>query len=258
MSKFNTKLDSSNKVDSSTIVNFSITVNEECFRKTADLAKEEQLTADAEHYTYEKDQEFYRDRKKIEDYLTKKIENDKYVFKFPLMNDGIDVSLREKRITDALRSVSPVKIPETKLIKFRGIMIRRYEFAHGKLLTDIKPAIISKHRKHIAKQLAEFLYVIGKSDPTEIRDLKPSPNEKPGYLYGWTQDDIWQNFMLDEKTMNLTFLIDWENAKFGDFTQSLRVSSHNWDKFGYRGIIVDLLAEYSKMYFGADKNKTVK
>lgn len=184
--------------------------------------------------------------------------NDKYVFKFPLMNDGIDVSLREKRITDALRSISPVKIPETKLIKFRGIMIRRYEFAHGKLLTDIKPAIISEHRKHIAKQLAEFLYVIGKSDPTEIRDLKPSPNEKPGYLYGWTQDDIWQNFMLDEKTMNLTFLIDWENAKFGDFTQSLRISSHNWDKFGYRGIIVDLLAEYSKMYFGAGKNKTVK
>ena len=108
------------------------------------------------------------------------------------------------------------------------------------------------HGKHIAKQLAEFLYVIGKSDPKEIRDLKSKPNDKPGFLYGWFQGDIWQNFMLDPKTFDIMFFIDWEGTAFIDFKTSLRVASHNWDKFGYKGIIVDLMAEYAQLYF---KNK---
>ena len=174
--------------------------------------------------------------------------NNKYVFKFPLLNDGRDVSIREKKIVDAFRNISPIKIPDMQIMFHKGITIRRYEFAHGILLTDVSPAIISAHRKHIAKQLAEFMYVVGQSDPDEIRDLKPNADDKPGFMYGWFQDDIWQNFMLDPKTFNITFFIDWENAKFGDFSESLYVSSHNWDKFGYRGIIVDVMAEYAKLY----------
>ena len=49
-----------------------------------------------------------------------------------------------------------------------------------------------------------MLYVVGMADPKEIRDLKDNPNDKPGYLYGWFQGDIWQNFMLDENC-NITF-----------------------------------------------------
>ncbi len=175
--------------------------------------------------------------------------NDKYVFKFPLLSDGKEVAEREKRIVDAFYDISPIKIPRMSIIQYKNITVRQYEFAQGALLTDVAPGIIAKHRKHIAKQIANFLYVIGKSDPKEIRDLKPTPNAKPGFMYGWFQDDIWQNFMLDTKTFDITFFIDWEAAKFADFMPSLYVSSHNWDKFGYRGIIVDVLAEYAKLYF---------
>lgn len=175
--------------------------------------------------------------------------NDKYVFKFPLMNDGKEIAMREKRIVDAFHDISPIKIPRMQVTEFNNRAVRIYEFARGKLLTDVDASVVARHREHIAKQIANFLWVVGKSDPREIRDLKPNPNDKPGYLMGWFQGDIWQNFMLDTKTMNITFFIDWEEAAWMDFRTSLRVASHNWDKFGYRGIIVDLLAEYSKLYF---------
>lgn len=179
--------------------------------------------------------------------------NDKHVFKFPLLNDGFAVALRETRITDAFRKISPIKIPEMRVVQYKGVYIRKYEFAYGTLLTDIDPKIINKYRPHIARQIANFLYVIGTSDPAEIRDLKNKPNDVPGFMYGWFQGDIWQNFMLDTKTFDINFFIDWEGAAFMDFGDSLRVASHNWDKFGYKGIIVDLMAEYAKLYFGAKK-----
>lgn len=175
--------------------------------------------------------------------------NNKHVFKFPLLNDGKDVATREKRIVDAFYGISPIKIPLMKIIPYKNIYIRKYEFATGTLLTDIKPAIIMQHSEHISKQIANFLYVIGKNDPIEIRDLKDNPNDKPGFLYGWFQKDIWQNFMLDTKTFDITFFIDWELASFEDFRSSLYVSAHNWDKFGYRKLIVDVMAEYAKLYF---------
>ncbi|MBO7042473.1 MAG: hypothetical protein J6W08_01245 [Alphaproteobacteria bacterium] len=175
--------------------------------------------------------------------------NNKHVFKFPLLTDGKDVSIREKRIVDAFYGISPIKIPLLKVIPYKNIYIRKYEFAKGTLLTDVSPKVIAEHSEHIAKQIAKFLYVIGKQDPVEIRDLKPNQSDRPGFLYGWCQDDIWQNFMLDTKTFDITFFIDWENTKFADFRPSLYVSSHNWDKFGYRSIMINVIAEYAKLYF---------
>jgi len=174
--------------------------------------------------------------------------NNKWVFKFPLLNDGHDVAIREKRITDAFRTISPIKIPEMEIMYYNGITVRKYEFANGILLTDVPASVIAVHRKHITKQLAQFLYTIGTSDPAEIADLKKRKDEKFGFMHGWFQNDIWQNFMLDPKTFNITYFIDWENTKFGDFYESLYVSAHNWDKFGYKCLIVDLMAEYAKIY----------
>lgn len=176
--------------------------------------------------------------------------NDKHVFKFPLLTDGKDISIREKRIVDALYGISPIKIPLMKIIPYKNIYVRKYEFAYGTLLTDIKPSIIAQHKEHIAKQIANFLCVIGRADPVEIRDLKPEPNAKPGFLYGWFQHDIWQNFMLDTKTFNITFFIDWDQTAFEYFRPALETCSHNWDKFGYRGMMVNVMAEYAKLYFG--------
>ena len=180
---------------------------------------------------------------------------DKHVFKFPLMNDGRDVAYREKRIVDAFCKISPIKIPAMTIIPYKDIVIRKYEFAHGKLLSDFEPKVIAAHRAHIAKQIAKMLYVVGKSDPADLRDLKTSSKGKPGYLYGWFQGDIWQNFMLDEKTFDITFFIDWEDTKFQSFMPALYVASHNWDKFGYKYLIVDIMAEYTKLYFGGRGKK---
>lgn len=174
--------------------------------------------------------------------------NNEYVFKFPLLNNGAKIAERELRITNAFRKISPIKIPEMEIIKYKNITVRKYEFAHGTLLTDVKPKIILAHRVHIAKQIANMLYVVGTSNPSAIRDLKKNPNDKPGYLYGWFQGDIWQNFMLDEN-FNITYFIDWEDTQFQSFMTALHVASHNWDKFGYRYLIVDIMAEYSKLYF---------
>lgn len=179
--------------------------------------------------------------------------NNERVFKFPLLNNGRDIALREQRITNVFTKISPIKIPKMKILKYNGVYVREYEFATGKLLTDIPPRTILAHSTHIAKQLANFLYVIGKSDPRALRDLKPAPNAKPDFLYGWFQGDIWQNFMLDEKTFDITYFLDWEGTNFEDYRTSLRVASHNWDKFGYKGIIVDVMAEYAKLYM--EKNK---
>ena len=176
--------------------------------------------------------------------------NDKHVFKFPLLTDGKEVSMREKRIVDAFYGFSPIKIPLMKVIPYKNIFVRKYEFARGTLLTDVKPCVVKQHQEHIAKQIANFLYVIGKNDPIEIRDLKPDHDARPGFLYGWFQKDIWQNFMLDTKTFDITFFIDWEQTSFEDFRPALEICSHNWDKFGYRGMMVNVMAEYAKLYYG--------
>lgn len=176
--------------------------------------------------------------------------NNKHVFKFPLLNDGKDIAMREKRIVDAFYGISPIKIPLVKVIPYKDIYVRKYEFCDGVLLTDVSPKIINQHHEHIAKQIAEFLYVIGKQDPIEIRDLKERPNDRPGYCYGWYQGDFWQNFMLNPNTFDITFFIDWEQAAFENWLPAFYIATHNWDKFGYRCLSTDILAEYSKLYFG--------
>ena len=173
--------------------------------------------------------------------------NDKYVFKFPLKSDGRAIAMREKRITDALRPISPIKIPKMQIIEHNGIAIRRYEFAHGTLLSDVQPIQIRAHRNQIAAQIANMIYTIGVADPVEIRDLKPTPNAKPGYMYGWFQGDIWQNFMLDDK-FNITYFIDWEDAAFQSFMPALYVATRTWEKRDYRYMGVEVMAEYSKLY----------
>ena len=73
--------------------------------------------------------------------------NDKHVFKFPLLTDGKEVSMREKRIVDAFYGFSPIKIPLMKVIPYKNIFVRKYEFARGTLLTDVKPCVVKQHIK---------------------------------------------------------------------------------------------------------------
>ena len=175
--------------------------------------------------------------------------NDKYVFKFPLKNDGRELAAREQRITDALRKVSPIKLPKMEIIPYKSIVVKKYEFAHGKLFSDLSASDVAGHVPHLAKQIAKFLYVLAMVDPKEISDLKPNPKEKPNFMVGWNHGDIWQNFMVDPKTFDITFFIDWESANFGSLYPCLYSADYHWERFGYRGLLVYVMMEYARMYF---------
>lgn len=172
--------------------------------------------------------------------------NNAHVFKFPLHHNQ-DLAERELRMCDALRSVCPVNIPKMEIIKLHDIIIRRYDFVPGKLLCDFSADYIMSHRLHLAKQLADFMYKIGCADPKSIRDLKPTSSAKPGYMYGWFHDDIGQNFLMDDD-MNVIAFIDWEGCRFCDWRASLRMAERFWNKNKYKGLMTDVLYEYSKIY----------
>ena len=169
--------------------------------------------------------------------------DDKYVFKFPRGNsNGWEISEREKRITDALRPVSPIKIPQMDIFDYDGVAVRRYEYVAGTGFNSLDDATQVKHTKKIAKQVAKFLYVVGKSDPIAIRDLKPQGAKRPSMMYGWNQNDLWDNFLLNPKTFDVVASIDWEDAIYGSFKRYFTSGTHN-------KITKDaLLREYMKYY----------
>ena len=173
--------------------------------------------------------------------------DDKYVFKFPFTNDGYDIATREKRITDALRPISPIKIPEMEIIDFNGVAVRKYEFIHGIGFHHLDKKTQNAYADKIAKQLAQFLYVVGMADPVKIRDLKPNKSIKPSIMYGWNQNDLWDNFLLDPKTFDIVGAIDWEDAAFCDFYVCFTGGTGNTT------IRTALLREYTKLI--CDDNK---
>ncbi|MBP3545085.1 MAG: hypothetical protein J6J82_02115, partial [Alphaproteobacteria bacterium] len=154
--------------------------------------------------------------------------NSQYAFKFPLNDDGTERALRELRITTALRKYTKFKIPEMEIIKWNNMAVRRYEFFPGVVLGEIPPRIAMANRHHIAAQIAQFMYEIGRADPTEIRDLKPKKTAKPDFLYGWFHNDIGQNFILNPDTFDIVGFIDWETAVFDSFQVGLYVADHHW------------------------------
>lgn len=169
--------------------------------------------------------------------------DNKYVFKFPGVGDGYEKALREKKITDVFRKISPVKIPEMEILDFDGIAVRKYPYVKGINLEHFSPKNIPHNiESKIAKQLANFLYVIGKSDPVEIRDLKPIKNAKPSILYGWCQNDIKYNFIMNPKTFDVIAIIDWEEVGFNDFC---KLFTYEKD---YRSLMTVVLREYLNLY----------
>lgn len=180
--------------------------------------------------------------------------NDEHVFKFFLVSGREQRAYHEERVVSALRKYSPIKIPAMELIPYDNSVVRHYEFVHGKMLTDFSPDYINKNIPKIAKQLADFLYVIGCADPDEIRDLKPDLDEKPGFLYGWFHNDIGNNFMMDDD-LNIIAFIDCERMTFCDFKTALTGAEHFWDKNGIRGLMTHVLSEYSKSYYAKKRIK---
>lgn len=173
----------------------------------------------------------------------------RYAFKFPLLDDGAERALRELRITTALRKYTTFRIPEMEIIKWNNIAVRKYEFFPGVTLNEIPPRIAMANRHHIARQIATFMYQVGAADPVAIRDLKPKKTDKPGFMYGWFHNDIGANFILNPETLDIVGFIDWETVAFCSFQLGLYAADHFWDKYGYRGMAVDVMTEYAKLYY---------
>lgn len=153
--------------------------------------------------------------------------DNKWVFKFPLSGNAREISLREQRITDALRPISPIKIPKMEILNWRGMYVRKYEFVNGAGFRTLPKADQKKFNNTVAKQLAKFFYVVGHADPEEIRDLKVKSTEKPGIMYGWNQNDLWDNFLVNPYNGKVTCMIDWEGAGFNDFCNSFTGGTGN-------------------------------
>ena len=177
----------------------------------------------------------------------------RYAFKFPLRNNGYERAMREFRITTALRKYTKTRIPEMEIIQWRGLYVRKYEFFPGVVLDEIPASIVALHRHHIARQIAKFIYEIGIADPIEIRDMKPNPDEAPGFMRGWFHNDIGANFIINPETFDIVGFIDWEVAKFTTFDLGLYIADHHWDKMGFRGMIVDVMREYSHLFYSGKK-----
>lgn len=150
--------------------------------------------------------------------------NDQWIYKFPLYrSDFRELAENEKRIVDALQPISPIHIPSVELL-YMGrdkIPVRKYEFVRGCGVRQLNPNMVLKHKTKLARQLANFLYQVACADPAEIRDLKPTPDDAPRYMYGWSQGDLCDNFFADPKTMQVVAIIDWEDAHFGDLSPQM-------------------------------------
>lgn len=145
--------------------------------------------------------------------------NDEYVFKFPLRrSNSRELTLRERRVVDVFARISPIYVPSVMVFEHRGELVRRYEFIRGTQLRQVPLDIAMANIDKLASQIAQFLFTVGMSDPDELRDLKPSPDAVPGYMYGWFQGDICDNFFIDTTTMEIVAFIDWEDCIFGDFS----------------------------------------
>lgn len=148
--------------------------------------------------------------------------NNKYVYKFPLRHKNYrEMAIREKRIVDEMRKISPIYIPPVRLMEYRGILIRRYDFVPGAGIRQLPADFVVRHRDAWARQIARFIDKIARTDPIAIRDLKPDSNIRPGFARGWYHWDVFDNIMIDANTGKIIAMIDWEDCQFGDFSPAL-------------------------------------
>lgn len=173
--------------------------------------------------------------------------NDKFIFKFPLRrSDSNDLALREKRIVEALAPFSPIYIPPVKTMRYQDKIVRQYDFLSGVQLRKLPTDIVLKNLDKLVAPVAKMLYEIGCADPEQIRDLKPTPDALPGYLYGWCQGDIADNFLINPETMEIVAFIDWEDCAFGDFSDLFSGDKRT----PMREFMTALKQEYDKLYQG--------
>lgn len=153
-------------------------------------------------------------------------------------NDRI---IREKRITDAFANVVKIQIPKIEIIHSDGYTFYKYNFIRGVNMNFASVRTIEKNKHKWAKQLAEFIYSMHNSDPTEISDLKSPDGD------GWNHNDICNNVIINKKTKDIVGIIDWEYAGWGPIATELNnvaVYSSKFREAKFKDLVT---AEYEKL-----------
>lgn len=177
--------------------------------------------------------------------------DDEIAYKFPLVPAKYDTPKREKMFADAFRDVSPVHIPKMEIVQFNGVDVLKYEFLTGKTLVDMDAETIKRHSDKIAKQLAAFMFEIGRSDPKSIRKLKPR-GAKPEMFVGWYHNDIGGNFVVNPATGDIVAFIDWESAEWTSMHKDLMRARRFLDKRDCGDLIMKTVFEYIALYQAKD------
>lgn len=168
----------------------------------------------------------------------------KYVFKIRKFFDNsipTERIMREKRITDAFASVSPVRIPRIEIVRAGEYTFYKYDFIPGKNLNTFRLKTISDNSWKWGRQLAQFISAVHNTRPPEIEDLRMGDGD------GWNHNDICNNIIVDKKTMNIVGLIDWEYAGWGTLETEFRNVVAFSKKMQESGISVAVMLEYYSM-----------
>ena len=173
--------------------------------------------------------------------------NDEYIYKFPLRRSNAnELALRERDIVSALAPLSPVYIPPVEILEYKDMLVRKYKFINGVQLRKLPLNTAMELIDELAPVVANFLHTIACANPPEIAQYKPTKNAKSGYMFGWTQADVCDNFLIDEKTHKIIAFIDWEDAFFGDFSYLFK----NEKRSPAREFMAQVQIEYEKIYNG--------
>lgn len=181
------------------------------------------------------------------------IVDNKYVFKIRKRFESstpAEKITREKRITDAFQSISPLRIPKIEIVKAGKYTFYKYDFIPGKNLNTFSQRTIEKHAWAWGEQLAEFIYKVHNSRPAEIEDLRTNVKGD-----GWNHNDMCNNIIVDKKTMKIAGLIDWEYAGWGlletEFNNTVAYSKKVRDS----GLQIAVMSHYKSISDSESKKK---
>ena len=126
--------------------------------------------------------------------------------------DTVAKFTREKRITDAIRPILPIAVPNIELISANKYIFYKSNLIHGRVLVDMPLKRIRENNEKIGKQIGTIIYTLFNAKLTELDDLRPNntSDDKTGMVHG----DMCSNIIVNPKTMDVVGIIDWEYANF--------------------------------------------
>lgn len=137
--------------------------------------------------------------------------------------------IREKKITDAIRKETSVKVPNITIYDALGYTFTKYDLIDGINLNKIALPEIVANRVRLGIQLGDFIFALHNA--------------------GFSHNDLSNNILVNSK-MNLAGVIDWEFAtplserdEIWDFFQ---LNRKNINKIKQSNLVIFVMKQYYK------------